>query len=305
MVEALNRIELPSIEPLNRAVDAHRDKNQGQGASTLSKVEQVEHFVPSKPQLERPTPLWNALDQVLRLEGAANRYSLLKEQGINNEISHIQRLHLEESLKMQEALEAAKDVTFWGILEDMTTTVMSGVSFYFGFSALSAGAAAAGGVLITSGVLSLTNLAFKHGEIWGWAADIASCGNEDIRLGIETYVPPSIGVAAAVATMAGVYTAWSMPVETGMKSTLAILQTTTSLSAGMTALASGRARAHYQWTNADLSTLQTKAELSRIDLEKMIEETQDFHQSQTEIVRLVAKLIQEADQAVQVTQQPV
>lgn len=305
MVETARVSDVSSTSPITDRIDANQRRMHDPESSSILKAPHIDRFVPSKPQLDTPIPVWNALDQVLRLEGAANRHSLLKEQQIDKELLHIQTLHHEESLKLQEAFEASRDVTFWGILEDMTNTIMSGISFFFGFSALSSGAAVAGGILITSGILSLTNLAFKHGEVWNWAADIASCGNEDLRIGIETYVPPAIGIAAAAATMYGVYAAINMPIETGMKGTLAVLQTTTSLSSGMTALASGRAGAHYQWTNADLSTLQTKSQLSRIDLETMIEETQDFHQSQSEIMRLAAKLIQEADQAVQVTQQPV
>lgn len=272
--------------------------------STIGKAAGVTlPFQPSKPTLDRPIPVWEMLNQVNRLEVVANRVSLQKESSAQYILDKIQTLHIEEAKKLEEAYAASQDVTFWGMLEDVGSVVMSSVSFFFGFSALTSGGTAVGGALVVSGILSLSNVAFKHAQVWDWIADQLSNGDEETRQTILTYLPAAVGIAAAAMGAFGAYGAWNTPTVQGTEKAFAIIQTAASVASGLTAYVNGKAASHFKWAGAEVSALQSKGELTTLDLENVLEEIKGFQKKLVETQELAGKLIQDADKAVQITQQ--
>ncbi|MBS0630171.1 MAG: hypothetical protein JSS30_08140 [Verrucomicrobia bacterium] len=272
--------------------------------STISKSKTVvSSYTPSKPLL--PSPMWDSINQVGRLERVADRFTLQKESQIDMTFDKIQKLHQEEALKLEEAYNISQDVSFWGILEDIGSSLMSSISFFFGFSAVAAGGTAVGAALIVSGVLSLSNIAFKHAQTWDWIADQVAGGDRQMHQAILTYLPPAIGITAAAMGAFGAWGAWHYSYLQGTEKALAILGTTTSLAKGISAYGSGRVNAQSRMTNAEISALQSKAELTILDLEEINDEIKEYQKNLSVMYEYAAKLIQDANKAVQLTQQPV
>lgn len=274
--------------------------------STIAKSKSITAlYTPSKPLLDPPMPIWEMLSQVGRLERAADKYTLHKEYQIDQTYNKIQQFQRTEALKLEEAYAASQDVSFWSLLEDIGSCLMSSISFFFGFSALATGGTIVGAALIVSGVLSLSNIAFKHAQAWDWIADQVAGGDKEMRQAIVTYLPVAVGITAAALGAYGAWGAWNTSHLEGTAKGLAILQTTASLAKGITAYGSGRAAAHYKSAGAEFSALQTKTELTTLGLENYIEDIKDFQKKLTNVQELVGRLVQDTNRAVQLTQQTV
>jgi hypothetical protein len=166
-----------SISPPNSLYSPHasNDKRKRiddldyESSSIQKMATPIPAYTPSKPVLD---PIQNVMHNYInKVEPMANRWSVYREKEIEKEFAHIDQLHHEEAKQLEEATQASQQVSFWGILGDVSSSITSAISFFFGFSAISAGSPAVGGVLIVSGVLSLSNLAFKHGQVWDFVAD--------------------------------------------------------------------------------------------------------------------------------------
>lgn len=298
----LNRAEpIPHSRQVHNSPPVSRKKHPTEDhVSTLEKSKTVASpREPSKPVLLA------TIDNVERLEKATDLYTAQKQTQIDLSFKRIQAFQLEETKKLEEAYKASENVGFWGILEDIGSTIMSAISFFFGFSALATGGAAIGGALIISGILSLSSIAFKHAKGWDWIADQIAGENKPLRQAIVTYLPVAVGITAAAMGAYGAWGAWHYAPMEGSKKALAILQTAASIAKGISAFGSGKAASHYKTANAEFSALQTKTELTTLGIEEIIVEIKDMHKKMSAEYELVAKIIQDSSHAIQVTQQPV
>jgi hypothetical protein len=281
---------------------AHKKRSSDDHVSTIEKSKSVASpFTTSKPIL----PHWDMIEQVNRLEKATDVYTQLKQNQIDQSFKRIQDLQREEALKLAEADAASQNVSFWGILEDIGSTIMSAVSFFFGFAALTTGGAAIGGALIVSGILSFSSIAFKHAKGWDWIADQVAGDDKQLRQAIVTYLPVAVGITAAAMGAYGAWGAWHYAPMEGSRKALAILETAAGLAKGISAFGSGKAAAFYKTATAEFSALQTKTELTTLGVEEIIVEIKDLHKQRNADYELAAKLIQDASHAIQLTQQPV
>ena len=263
-----------------------------------------ESFQPSKPVLDMP--ILGAIENVVNYEGLADRLASLREKSIEDHFANLQKNHIEEAKLLDEALEVSRDVTFWSILEDMGSMFMGAISTVFGFSLLSSGAgSAAGGALIASGVLAISNITFKHAEVWSWVADQVSHDNQTLRQAIATYIPASLGILAAGLGIYGGVASWAAGAVTGTNKAMAIIQTTAAIAGGFAALGEGLADSALKRINGALSVLQFKAETLRIDLENVADEVKEFYKRQLEMEELAAQLVRETNAAIQTTHQAV
>ncbi len=302
MVEAVERIhEVPSVLPVLEKSSS--PFVQDRSASSIAPAEKKETYVPSKPTLD---PVLRTIENYVgRLEPAADRWSRFKEGAIEKKCQEIDALYREEAIKLKEAYEASKTVSFWSILEDIGSSIMSAISFFFGFSAISTGAPVVGGILILSGVLSLGNLAFKYARVWDWVADQVAGKNTTLHSVIKTYIPPAIGITAAGMGIYGSYAAWNYAAQTGIQGVTSILQSTGMIASGLTAFAGGISQGHLREATAQLSFLQSNSELSNLSLEEFLDETKEFHDGQRQIHKTLEEILRETDEAIQVIQQPV
>ncbi len=287
---------LPPPLSQQQTVD-HRDH------STISKAPPPSGFTPSKPDLT--LPITRTIHQLVnRTEPAYDKWSQHKESSIDAEINLMDTLSKEEALKLEEALAASKDVSFWGVLSDVSNSIVSAASFVFGLSVYSAGSTVAGGALVASGVLSIGNLAFKYGHVWDFLADQIT-SDEEMHKAITTYLPASIGVVSAAMGIYGGYGAWKYASGTKLEQTTALLETLGSIATGIANCSSGLSNAKLYSVRADLSALQSNSELSRIVFQALVDELKDFHQKQTTLSNNIGRVLDQISQSIQIINQPV
>ncbi len=301
MVESIEKIQpiqgvLPIAQPLLEPT--HFDlENSSIGVSAPKEV-----YVPSKPALS--SPIHRTLETFVgKTEPTIDRWSRFKETDMEKKLKEVEDLHIKEAAKMRESYEASKDVSFWGILEDMGHSIMGAVSAFFGYSAISAGAPVVGGALLVSGMLSIGNLAFKHAGIWDWTADHIQ--DKQTRESFRNYVPSAVGITAAALSIYGSYAAWGYTAFTGMKQVAEIMKSTTNVGATLVAFTSGMTRSQLSQIRADLSSLEFNREISTMAFERYTDDLKEFHEKQTELHSKIGRIIEETDQTIQGIQQPV
>lgn len=307
-VRAIDETTPPSaVQPLDRLPSALAPTRDD--VSTLTKAEPLTpSYTPSKPTLEPPStsPLFDTFRTLeTRTEPLIHRWLHGREDRIEKHFSEIQAMHTEQARQMDEAVTASKNVSFWGILEDIASTVSAAIGFFFGTSAALAGSTVVGGALIASGVLTVGNLAFKHGHVWGWVADQMAGNDKQLREQILTYLPSAVGLSATALSFAGAYGAWKYAGQTGFQVTNHLLQSTVNISDSLIHYKSGMASYDQKGILGDLSALQSNTDLSRMDLEKLISDVQEYHEHQTDMHATLGKILEERDQAIQLVQQPV
>lgn len=281
----------------------HRVDHTHSHVSTIAKSKSVIiPFVPSKPTIT--PPFWAMIGQVSRLEDAAHKFTVQKEQRIDTIFAEIQRLHRDEGIKLEEAYAASEDMTFWGFLYDVAMGITSSVSFFFGFAAIGSGGTLVGAALITSGVLSLTNIAFKHMEAWDWIATQVS-NDKETKQAIKTYLPAAVGITAAAMGAYGAYAAWNYTELQGISKALGILETAAGVAQAVTAWNNGNASERFTSVRAEVSALQTKGELTTLELDIVIEDIKKFQKDLSVIQDLIGRLVQDTSASIQAIQQPV
>jgi len=302
MVNAAERIA-PSRPIGHFSAPKQRADHTHNHVSTIAKSKSVViPFVPSKPTI--PPPFWAMIGQVSRLEDAAHKFTVQKEQRIDCIFAEIQRLQKEEGIKLEEAYAASEDMTFWGFLYDTAMGIASSVSFFLGFAAVSGGGTVVGAALIASGVLSLTNIAFKHVEAWDWVATQVS-NDKETKQAIKTYLPVAVGIVAAAMGAYGAYGAWNYSELQGMSKALGILETTAGVAQAVTAWNNGKASERFKAVRAEVSALQTKGDLTTLELDVVIEDIKKFQKDLSVIQDLIGRLVQDTSTSIQAIQQPV
>lgn len=302
----MSRVELqtnPLIPPIQREFSGAWIPKEGE-QSTIKKAEVAGvNFEPSKPAL--PSPLWDVIGKIQRLEAASDDYATVREQQIKMDLKEIDRLHAEESLTMDKALAAQKDVTFWTVLQDVGNICMGSVSAVLGVFTFSSGNPVAGGLLIAAGITSIANIAFKYGKVWDWMAERIAGENQQLRETIRTYLPASVAVVCAALCVYGSMQVWNLPGLTSSQQALSMVETGLSVVTGVVGLGQGMSQAHLKWETAELSALQTMEEFTRMDLEDATEEIQEFQKRQSETQKVAAQLINSNSDALQLINQPV
>ncbi|NGX39068.1 MAG: hypothetical protein KR126chlam1_00388 [Chlamydiae bacterium] len=278
---------------------------QERSKSSLTSVKEVSApFTPSKPKLQEPV-FFRVLLNVAYLEQVAENFALYKEKVIERTFAEYNAQNSEAARISEEAQEQSKQVSFWGVLEDLSGAVTGAVSTVFGFSAISAGNPYVGGILIANGVLSISNIAFKHTHVWDWVAEQAAGGNKEYKQLIASTLPAAVGILCTAVGLYGAYNAWSYAQMSQESTLLTFFDTTSNLARGITTMGRGYAESNFLQTSSALSALLSMAELTKIDLENAAEEIKGFHEGQMRVISSCAELLESRDRAIQLTQQPV
>lgn len=275
--------------------------------SSVKKAETATfRHTPSKPALDPPNSIFDTIAQLKeRIEPAFGRYLNRCAEGIEKQFNDLNEMYIEQTRQMEEALQASKNVSFWSIFDDIANTLSSALAFFFGASAVSAGSAVVGGALIASGVLSVGNLAFKHGQIWDWTADQIAGDNERLKQQISTYLPIAVSLAGAALALYGGYGALKHSTHSATQTTQSLLQNSAKITESLTKYKSGLANADQSWKLADLNALQSNTEISKLALDGFIQAVQEFHERQTDIYKTVGGILSDWAGSIQIVQQPV
>jgi hypothetical protein len=190
-------------------------------------------------------------------------------------------------------------------LEDIGSSMMGVVSITLGATAATAGSPIVGGALLVSGVVSIGNLAFRHLHVWDYIGDQVGRENETLKAAIKDYMPAAVGITAAAMGIYGSYAGWQYAAKTGIAGAVALLQGTTNVASSLVNYKSGISQSELRNISADLSFLQSNLSLSNLDVQVCADDLKDFHEKQVSLHTKLGKLVEETDQTIQVTQQPV
>lgn len=275
-------------------------------SSMSSSKKQRGEYLSSQPQLAPPNPFGKTLSLFeSKIESLAAIRTLSREKEIEKTFHSIDQSHQEEGLLLEKTSQSTKDVTFWGILEDLSHSVLGSLFFLAGTSALSAGATATGGGLIVSGVLSISQLYMKHVKVWDWMADSMAKDHQTLHKAIQTYLPAAFGIATAALGIYGSYWGWSSVSQTGSNLASTLLEGTSTITKGLLAFGGGLSQYQLRTFTGQLDHLHSKAELSIIDLDQLTQDVEDFEKKQKQYVDLLGKIVEQTDQAIQIIHQPV
>lgn len=287
---------------------AEQSTKHPQHDSTLAKAStSVPAYTPCKPCLNPPTsPLCQTFASLeKKVEPLLDRWMNTRKTFIESQIDDIYAKQVEQAKKIEESCLAEKDASFWGILEDLSGTVSAAVGFFFGTSATLSGNPILGGALITSGVLTIGNIAFKHGNVWGWVADKIAGNDPKLKEQILTYLPSAVGLSATTLSFAGSLKAWKYAGQTGFQVTNHLFNSTAKISFALIDYKSNMAKSNLNFKRAVLEALQSKITLSNIDLDRLVRDVKEHHEHQVGVHKTFGNILEERDQAIQQIQQPV
>lgn len=272
--------------------------------SSIAAADGIKAFTPSTPSLE--VPFLRTLHHLVgQLEPTVDRHHLNRERDLETRFHDIEQMDKKETKALTDAMEIAKDISFWGILEDVGNTLIGGISVFFGASALAAGSTAAGGALIVSGVLSVGNLFFKHAHVWDWMAGEIAGSDKVYKEQIKTYVPAAVGITAAAAGLYGGISAWNTSVKTGWEMTQAVITTTLNVTKGLVDYKKLSSQSDQSYAMANFRFFNSLGELNRTALETECEHFKDDLDQQSRLSGTLAKILENTRRTIQVTQQPV
>lgn len=281
-------------------------------ADPLEAIGAISPHTPSSP-LHFPPPLAHPLesssistmpkviDTMIRLENASNMFSAISEREILDLADEIEKLQTEQKEHLREKVDATENMEFWGVLQDVAGVVSGTVSTVAGTAAIYGGAPYTGGTLIASGITSIANIGMKYLQGWDVVANTLAPNCSETKEALKTYLPAGVGIVSSVLGIYGSYQLWAV----GAPDTKTIAEGISNVVHGLTSFGNGIAARNYKQVDAKLSQSQTRIDLTRLDMESGLDELKEFHTKQTELQKKAAFLMQQANDAIQTTQQPV
>ncbi len=242
------------------------------GVSSISEsIEMAEipntSWQPERPILTPPSSIDYSLLEVTEesreLGNQIVRTFADRLSGVKNKIREISTENIQ---KLKENAKRASDSSWWGVLKKLAQFLLAAISIVFG---LAFGPTLIGGLMITSGILSLVNFALSETKAWDWIAAQLSGENEEWKRRLITFLPMAVGLAAAGFGMAGsIYGLASGAIQLGEK-VLYIAQTAISLFDAGTTFGKGQADARLLWSQAELKGIQANMTIERTHVDTL------------------------------------
>jgi len=290
-------------------------------SSSIAKANAVatQNYEPSKPTLEKPkdpkhveeekklktNPVPHLIEMVRCLEKLGKEVSQMQKKRVEALAAKMREFTLEEAKVQEEALALSKQVGLWSFLEDLGNMILGGISSVFGYTIATTSSPLVGGMLITAGVMSVTNIVFKHADVWSYLAHEVAGEDQELEKKLLTYLPAAFGITSTALGIAGTCGAWYIGGLTPMGEFISVLNTAASLAQAGTALTNSHFRSKQSWTQADLSLLQNKGQWAKMHIQNAMEEMQEFAESQSAIMELAAQIVNSTRRGIQITQQVV
>jgi hypothetical protein len=186
---------------------------------------------------------------------------------VDDNLAKLKELSQKQLEKLKETANKTKTNLFWSILKQIASCIASAFSALLGLSVAAAGGSVLiSGALITSGILSLANIAFSVTGLWEKAANHLYADDRANRERFLKIVPAAIGITSAALGVAGGAAAWATGVSFANQVTK-VAQSTLNFSEGVTTLGSSAATADLQWTAACSREIGAQMFKNQADLE--------------------------------------
>lgn len=235
-------------------------------------------YIPSRPQLDKIPPF--SPYRMMRLSEKLHDLGVQRNNEtayhLDKETAESAKLSQEKIEKLQENIEKNQQSSTWSALHKISSQVLSAISIVLGIAIVTTTPALfIGTVLITSGILSLSNLILSEGGFWDFIAEKIAADDKVKREKLRHLIPCVIGFLASGLQFLslGALSIWGTLNMTSKA--LLIAQTLSNLSTTMTGIGSEVARAKVAWSEAELKKIQGKLSLNT--------QTADSHSRELEI----------------------
>jgi hypothetical protein len=249
------------------------------------------------PLLTPPSQLSSTDYRFLRaidsLGDTKNRYTRLQ----TDRLAHIKNQFSDNSAAfthhLQEVSDARQSSEQWRSLKKVSSSLLASLSLISGMAAVSTPATAlVGGALITSGVLSIANLAMSEGKGWNQLAEMLSGGDTAMRERLQEFLPITCGLLAAGSSLAGsTYAIASHGLSLADKAGQ-MAQAAFSLFHASTTFGKGTSDATLQFSQADLTRSDSALHTTRTSLEMLNQNFETLSSHFEQLIRQAKRAVQ-------------
>jgi hypothetical protein len=159
----------------------------------------------SRPQLTAPSKAFNEYQLILAIENTQGHKKHLLDsftKGISDNTQRAKELSIENLEKLKTEAENAKDKSFWNTLTTVAECFLAAFNTIFGASVVASGGGTLGGLMVFSGLFSLTKLAMDKSGSWSFLASQMASSREQQKK-IEHYLPLAMGYISQTLSVAG------------------------------------------------------------------------------------------------------
>lgn len=158
---------------------------------------------------------------------------------------------------LRDSAQKAQTGGNWGILHKVATSLLSTISALFGTALVTSGASVwIGSAMITSGILSLSNLVFGELGAWDFVSKQLAQDNVEHQKKLAVLLPTTVGILSAGVGLAGAGWGIGTHAVQFFEEMIYLAQGALTIFNSSTAFGKGVADARLVWAQADLSYSQ-------------------------------------------------
>jgi methyl-accepting chemotaxis protein len=245
--------QLPSPEKAIGLVDSTR-QTLSEKAQLIRESIQAVKDEPVSPRKSLEMTLINTLE---RLHTVSYKQIDLQVKILEELETELARLNTENMEKLKESSEKTKENSFWTFLKKIGSLILSAISFIFGVSLITTGAAAVlGAVMIVSSIMAIANLVMSEAGLWGWVAKQLAGENEELKKQLEFYLPLAFGILTAAVGLAGGAAAVYWGTFNLMEKILIVAQAAVNMAEGIAEIGDGVTKYKMGMSQIDLTRLK-------------------------------------------------
>jgi hypothetical protein len=256
---------------------------------------QTPHIPITKPKLAAPVlPQYKLLGTLSKLSDHSHERLSADLDRINRSQDERRELIQEHAQRLKESAERTQEGEVWTFLRKVGATCLAGVSTFFGLTLATSGSApVTAGLLISAGIVSISNLALSEAGVWNTVAEKLFPEDEEKRKKFLIVVPGLIALASAACSAAASGNALLLaPTELSQQIPL-ILTTILNLAEGVTSIGEGVSKYRSCGVETELTRLtsdlfshQNQFEKITGGLEKVVKLLGDTHHQASKIIKL-------------------
>lgn len=229
-------------------------------------------FCMTPPSLLHPSELPSSEYQLLR---ELNRFCDIHNGVIASQKDRLSTLdkEIQEACEqytkaLRENAQSLNTTNTWNFLSKVANSFLAASSFIFGLS-LSANPATAfaGSALISSGLLSITNITLTHCRGWDWVTEQMVEKDQVLQAKMRAVLPLMCGVLAAGCGIAGGASAIAANAVDFSGKAAQLAQTSFTLFQGSTLAGKGISDSKLQFSQASLTQAETHRQMTQSDLD--------------------------------------
>lgn len=214
-------------------------------------------YIPSRPTLTDPR--YKLISSIGDLNDTCEQQLGIYRTMTQLSAEKLHRITTDHIEQMKKSAQSTQDVDFWSVLRKIGSAVLSAFSILFGFSiASSAGPPLLAATLVTSGVLSLTNLAFTECHLWDDIADKIFPDNAEKRKQFVDVIPTAIGIVSGGLALAGGIGVWTTGAISFVDKILVVANNAVSIAEGAVTIGEGVSKGRAQFHEAEVEKLKSE-----------------------------------------------